>query len=131
MNLTIRSYRYDDEELILLLRHHFGSDTHFREHKQHFYRNPQKTFFVAINETGEVCGYCSLHRREIKDLTTLRDFRGKGVATALIHSVLVDQHVVTIGTSNDKLSKLVKRMAFRYRLNRGQYAYYIWERSND
>lgn len=125
--IEIREYKFDDEEMIFLLRHHFGSDAHFREHKQHFYRNPEKKFFVAF-QAGTVSGYCSLHKHEIKDLTTLASFRGRGIATEMVRYLQAKcNDYLTIGTDCEAVEHIVTKLGFVHTLNRGRYHYFKWE----
>lgn len=131
MEVEIRQYDYDDEELIHLLARHFGSDLHFREHNQHFHRAPTKTFFVALSE-GRVVGYCSMRGRgEVCDLSTLPDFRRRGVATKMIENLMSKHLAMTIGTSDETLIRILKKLGWRYHLNRGRYQYFKWEDNSE
>ena len=124
--MEIKEYKFDDEELIMLLRHHFGSDLHYREHNQHFHRAPTKTFFVATIG-DKVVGYCSLRGKMVGDVSTIVEFRGKGIATGMVEYLQKKEVVLTTGTSNEALRRIVERLGFEFSHHRGKYKYYKWE----
>lgn len=127
--MEIKEYKFDDEELIMALRHHFGSDLHYREHNQHFHRAPAKIFFIAFID-DQVVGYCSLNGKKIGDLSTIIEFRGKGIATDLIGYLQKREDILTIGTSNEALRRIVERLGFEFSHYQGKYKYYRWEQKD-
>jgi len=130
MSEEIRTYAYDDESLILALRHYFGSEQHYHEHQKHFYRSPKKTFFIGFIDSA-VAGYCSLSKGEIQDLHTVPCFRNRGIATSLIRYIQARETVLTLGTSNTIVESIAKKLGFIYYLSRGKYNYFRWEAKGD
>lgn len=127
--MNIKSYNYDDEELIDKIKYFLGSEDYYTEHLQHLVRKKTKTFYLLEINNKLLC-FCSLDKNEIKDLHTIYKYRNKGYASKIVKYVIENskKERIIIGTKNQFVQRIALNNGFSYYLTRGKYDYYLKER---
>ena len=119
--INIKCYKYDDEQLVDQLKWLWGSDEWRKEHKQDLRRSKNKKFYL-LYENDILISISSIKNNLIGDAYTFPQYRNQGYYTILL------QHITTqglrIGTSNEFVLKIIKKLGYKYIYNRGKYEYY-------